>query len=182
MQITPLRTHALEVKSTLQCCSVIPTNSRTLLVTWLLLKTLNHLLYRSMRLGALQTASNLCAAVKTRVSPAGGKERPGTGEPTASVTCLCGQLRTCWKTQLLPDPGTGSTGPETYRHTTFGLRPGNSSCQSLQSSPGWSTSNFFTALSAQWLFCHILKWIYSPADNFINKAIAYKSRCWNART
>lgn len=153
----------------LQCCNALPTNSRTLLVTWLLLKTFNLVLNRSMRPGAPLTASSHCAAVKTQVFPAGGKGRLGTGEPTASVTCLCGQLRTCWKTPLLPDLGTGSTGPETYLHTTFGLRPGNSSCQSLQSSPGWSTSKFFTAISPRWLFCHIMKWMYSPADNFINK-------------
>lgn len=105
--------------------------------------TLNVILLtdRSMKPAAQRTVKTLCVAVKTPALLAGGGGRLGTGEPTVSVTCHCTQWRTSWSTLPKPDPGTGSTGPETYQHTMFGLRPGNSSCLNLQSSPGSSTSN-----------------------------------------
>lgn len=103
---------------------------------------------RSMKQAPPQTARTLCVAAKTPDLPAGGGGRPGTGEPTVSVTCLYERWRTSWKTWPQLDPGIGSTGPETYQRTMFGLRPGNSSCQSLQSSPGSSTSNFLLTFSS----------------------------------
>lgn len=117
-------------------------NVRMLLVTRLLLQ-MTFSTDRSTQPAALQTARSLCVAVKTLALPGGGG--PGTGAPMGSVTCLCGLLRTWWK--MLPDPGTGFIGPETYQRTTSGLKPGPSSCQSLKSSPGSSTSNFLKPFS-----------------------------------
>lgn len=89
----------------------------------------------------LQIARPHCVVVKTLVLPAGGRGKLGTGEPTESVTFLYGRWRTSCKMLPEPDPGTGSTGLETYQHTTFGLRPGNNSFQSLQSFQGSCKSN-----------------------------------------
>lgn len=102
---------------------------------------------RSMQLAALQTARTLCVVVKTLAIPAGGEGRLGTGGPTVSVTSLYGRWRTSWKMLPETDPGTGCTGQETYQRTMFGPRPGNSSCQNLQSSPGSSTSNVSIGLT-----------------------------------
>lgn len=100
------------------------------------------LTFRSTQPALLQIVKSLCAAAKTPNFPAGGGGGLDTGEPTANVTCHCRQLKTSWKTLLLLDPGTGSTGPVTYQLIMFGLRPGTSSCQSWKSFPGSSTSNY----------------------------------------
>lgn len=88
-----------------------------------------------MKLAVLQTVEILYVAGTTRALPAGAEEKLDTGEPTVSVTCLFELWRTSWSMLQKPDHGTGSTGQETYRRIMFGLRPGNSSCLNLQSSP-----------------------------------------------
>lgn len=85
------------------------------------------LIFRTTQPALLQNVKSLCAAARTPDFPAGGGGRLDTGEPTANVTCLCGQLKTSWKMLLLLDPGTGSTGPVTYQLIMFGLKPGSSS-------------------------------------------------------
>lgn len=98
--------------------------------------------FRSTRPALLQIVKSLCAAAWTLNFPAGVGGGLDTGEPTANVTCHCGQLKTSWKTSLPLDPGTGCTGPVTFQLIMFGLRPGTSSCLSLKSFPGSSTSNY----------------------------------------